>query len=301
MASQTFYLNGGIYPYTKLNYLRFNNSGLLQFLRLDRYFDDGAVVGTYKHNKIIINIKLYNESLTTTDNTGWLSIGYLQNAYAVGQNYAHFINNYDSNTNKLEVFSYYTGYSTDTWEHVYIENVNQTDILNKNMEFTITLDWVNHHKNADDPPDLWDITINGKINNAEITPIVLEDIPLIMSNATASELNHGWVLHTPRGKIGKLYSIEIDEVNPSTNVSTLACKFTPCYQKNTNKIILFNELYITPSPAETYTWYWPSTGLYYLTQFGNIAEYTSETYNLQSSDIQWYNWRTSARDGIIIP
>lgn len=116
MASQTFYPNGGIYPYTKLNYLRFNNnSGLLQFLRLDCYFDEnGAVIDTYKHNKIIIKIKLYNESLTTTDNTGWLSIGYLQNAYAVGQNYAHFINNYDSNTNKLEVFSYYTGYSTDT-------------------------------------------------------------------------------------------------------------------------------------------------------------------------------------------
>ena len=65
--------------------------------------------------------------------------------------------------------------------------------------------------------------------------------------------------------------------------------------------MLFNELYITPSPGTNNEAIFPSMTLYYWTQLGNMAEYTAETYNLQSSDIQWYNWRTSARNGIIIP
>ena len=65
-------------------------------------------------------------------------------------------------------------------------------------------------------------------------------------------------------------------------------------------IILFNELYITPSPG-TNDWPYSAMTLYYFSQFGNMIDYNSITYNLQPSDIQWYNWRISTRNGIIIP
>ena len=186
--------------------------------------------------------------------------------------------------------------------HIYLENINSADILNKDIEFTFKFT-VNSKATYDDLPS-WDVNISGKIDNTEITPIVLENIPLRIkvNKSPDASINNDQVLSSIPGKIGKLYSIEFSTITNS--VETLISKFTPCYQKtsvqSSTKIILFNELYITPSPG-TNDWPYSAMTLYYFSQFGNMIDYNSITYNLQPSDIQWYNWRISTRNGIIIP
>lgn len=307
MASQTFYPNGGKYPYAELNNIRFNgvwNSENL--LSLDQYF-------THFSNILIIKIKCHNEALTTTNNNGWLAAYYkyagtpreYDSPWAIS-----FINNYDSTTHKLDILKYYNSQNETT--HVYIENVNAEDLLNKDIEFTFTL---TRDTTAASYWTFSTIVINGKINNTEITPITLENVIINMEynpypsggGGGASRYN---ALYIQNEKIGKLHSIEFDTIINNTNVAL--AKLVPAWYKPHHTGVRYNGV---PTPVgDQITLYTKYNPLYYsdLTNtkipkhpyfeyynngwwqvLAHMDQSAPVDYNLQESEIKYYNGYTN--------